>query len=262
MRSGFRMRAGGPCSFAFSLLLATFPAKANAPCTDVALVLAMDASGSMSEADFALQMQATAAALQDPQVLSAIASVGGIALAAIIWADEAEGIRQLGWTYVDDAESAAHMGALLSETLRGGGGNTDMGQGIYAALDLLEHTVPCASRRIINVSGDGRETPGARGRPAVSVLAARERADAEGVVINGLAIEAGDTGLRDWYERRVITGPGSFAMSVGTLADFGAAMRLKLKREIRDPALAYDQGPPPLPDAGRAVPHFGVMPPT
>lgn len=243
--------------------LSALPARAQMPCTDLSLVLAMDASGSMSDAEFALQMSATAAALQHPDVIAAIRSAGGIALATVIWSDSLSSIQRLDWDHVTDAASAAGHAARLLGLGRGRGGNTDMGQGIAAALDMMAVPDNCATRRIVNVSGDGRETPFARGRVALSVAAVRARAVAEGVTINALAISDEDSTLRDWFERFVITGPGAFAMEASGIEDFGTAIRHKLTREIRGEAELSARPSAPIHMAGLfpARPLLGSAPP-
>jgi hypothetical protein len=65
---------------------------------------------------------------------------------------------------------------------------------------------------------------------------ARDLAVAQGIVVNGLAIEAGsawrDGALAAAYERSVIGGPGAFVMRAEDRRDFARAMRAKLIREI------------------------------
>ena len=64
-----------------------------------------------------------------------------------------------------------------------------------------------------------------------------------GVTINALAIADGsDPGIETYYLDYLATGPSSFVMSVTGFEDFGAAMRLKLLREISQatPALSKD----------------------
>ena len=65
---------------------------------------------------------------------------------------------------------------------------------------------------------------------------ARDALVEQGVVINGLAIEASsnwrDGRLAALYERGVIGGPGAFVMRADDRRDFARAMRAKLIREI------------------------------
>ena len=82
---------------------------------------------------------------------------------------------------------------------------------------------------------------------------ARDRAVAEGVTINGLAImnERPTYGLPprvpldEYYRESVIGGPGAFLVVVEEFESFGAAVRRKLVREISDL-------PPPRRTARRA----------
>jgi len=197
----------------------------------MALVLAIDASGSISNSEFDMQIQSTARALRNPQVVAAMESVGGVAVAAVIWADTAFGVHPLPWTHVTDKASADHFALILASQPRIITGNTDMGNGISAALDLLNDPRNCATYRVIDVSGDGRESIMTRSS-AVSLRQAKARADQTGVIINGLAISSNDPNLADYYLNHVIEGPGSFMIEVESYGAFEQAMIQKLLREI------------------------------
>jgi hypothetical protein len=115
---------------------------------------------------------------------------------------------------------------------------THLGAALDAALDLLGSPGLCAERAVINVSGDGRDTgntPWYRGDP---VGAARTRAAAQDVTVNGLAILSDEPDLDAYYRREVITGPGAFVMEIAGLEDFAEAIRRKIIREIGRPLLA------------------------
>ena len=60
--------------FAGAAALLTLAGTAQARCADLALVLAIDASGSIDAAEFALQQQGYAAAFRAPHVQSALAA--------------------------------------------------------------------------------------------------------------------------------------------------------------------------------------------
>ena len=65
---------------------------------------------------------------------------------------------------------------------------------------------------MVDVSGDGRETPPREN--VVMMPMARALAEARGVTINGLAIiDEEDLSLEHWYRHNVITGPGSFVIT-------------------------------------------------
>ncbi|MDK1479124.1 DUF1194 domain-containing protein [Sinorhizobium sp. 6-117] len=56
-------------------------------CVDVALVLAVDGSGSVSDQEYAFQKSAIAAAFRDRGVLSALNKAGAVAVSAVFWGD-------------------------------------------------------------------------------------------------------------------------------------------------------------------------------
>ncbi len=245
-----------PSLLLLALAALTIPPPAVAsPCPDLALVLAVDVSGSVDEREHLLQLKGIADAFRDDAVLAAIESVGTVSLAAVFWADMSMSVDRLGWIDVGTRSDAERFAAAVEAAPRRLTGNTGLGKGLWAALDLLEQR-PCARRRLINLSGDGAETvsPRAPAAPAVSppsrgplaphgapfLRDARQRAEAMGVTINALAIANAEPWLADYFERSVITGPGAFVMEIADYPDFAEAILRKLEREIQ-PVIGLDQ---------------------
>ncbi len=220
-------------------LIALLPAsQAWADCPDLALVLAIDASGSISAPEFGLQQGGYAAAFRSGAVQDALASAGRVDIAVVLWADTEMAPQTLGWQQVRSRVDADLLAKRIVEMPRLVTGNTGIGKGIWTALDLLTIYDACGSRRLVNVSGDGKESLLPRPRDHVPLAVARARADTMGITINGLAITMDDAGLADWYGDRVITGPGAFVMQVTGFDSFAAAIAAKLAREIRPQNLA------------------------
>lgn len=88
------------------------PAK---PMVDVALVLAIDASGSVSDDRFELQKQGFAAAFRNQKVLAAIRAGDHRAIAVFMlqWTGPPEKEIMVPWTYVSDEISAGRVAAAI-----------------------------------------------------------------------------------------------------------------------------------------------------
>ena len=226
---------------------------AAAPCADVALVLAVDGSGSIDDGEFALQVQGLSAAFRHPVVLDALARAGRVDVAAAFWGDPGAPIHVLPWLRIEGPADAARLADILAATPRRTFGGTGLGGGVLAALDLLADPARCAARRVVNVSGDGKAStsvaiqraapPGATNQET-KLAHARRLAAGRGVTINGLTITDLEPDLPEYYRRRVITGPDSFVMEIETLDDFADAIVMKLHREIMPMNVA---GVPPGP---------------
>lgn len=219
-------------------------APARAACPDLALALAIDASGSIDDCEYALQMAGYATALASPDVLRAIRSAGRVSIAVILWGDGGQRVQIIGWRAVDDAEDARAIGAALLAMPRKVTGNTGLGRGLAEALLLLETGASCAARQVIDVSGDGKQSISPRVRDGVALSPVRALALERGVTINGLAITSDDPGLGEYYRIMVIAGPDAFVEEVASFDDFAAALTRKLAREIAPPELA-GLGPDP-----------------
>src|SRR3954467_14578549 len=96
---------------ALALLLFAIVAPSSAqspPPVDLALVLAVDASGSVDRVRFELQKQGYVAAFRHPRVIGAIESGPTQAIAVIMmqWTGPALQVTAVPWTRISDAASA------------------------------------------------------------------------------------------------------------------------------------------------------------
>ena len=204
------------------------PAQAQTA-VDLALVLAVDASGSVDQRRFDLQQRGYAAAFRSPRVLKAIRSgeTQAIAVTMVQWTGPVLQNQVIGWTVVNDETSAEAFAAAIATTPRQlhGGGTSISGAIDYARLLLIQAPF-AATRRVIDISGDGTNN---RGRP---VTQARDDAVKDGIGINGLPILALEPWLDSYYFDNVIGGPGAFMIPAESYEHFADAVLKKLILEI------------------------------
>lgn len=206
--------------------------QARAACADVALVLAVDVSGSITDAEFAEQVDGYVAALTSDVVLASFAEAGVVDLAAVFWADSAFRPSVVPWQRVTGRADALAFAAALRRMGRIASGNTDIGVGIRAALDLFDAPGRCAYRQVIDVSGDGEASTLSRRRDHVALAPVRLEALEKGVVINGLAIATREPELADYYRENVAGGFGAFVLEVRDMGGFAEALSQKLRKEL------------------------------
>jgi hypothetical protein len=203
--------------------------KPAAPDVAVALVLAVDTSGSVSMGRFELQKEGYAAAFRNRQVLNAIRSLAtqSIAVTMMQWTGPFLHVVVADWTVIKDEASADAFAATIEAAPRRlfGGGTSISGAIDFSRL-LLARSPYRAIRRIIDVSGDGSNNSGR------DVNAARDEAVRDGVTINGLPILTVEPGLDIYYRDHVIGGPGAFMIPVADYDNFADAVLKKLINEI------------------------------
>lgn len=224
------------------LVFAASAARAQAPAAparvDVALVLAVDASGSVNQTRFDLQKHGYAQAFRNPKVIDAITAGAsqGIAVAMVQWTGPTLHVTVVNWTRVSDAASAQTLADAIDATGRHlYGGGTSLSGAIDIGMIMLAASPYRAARRVIDISGDGSNNAG---RPAED---ARDEAVKAGITINGLPITWIEPGLDSYYRDSVIGGPGAFVISVDSYDNFADAIVDKLVTEIsglRSPRLA------------------------
>ena len=197
---------------------------------DLQLVLAVDASGSVNQRRFDLQKQGYASAFRNPRVLNAIRSgiSQAIAVTMIQWTGPRLQIHVVPWMVVKDEASAEALAAAIETTPRRlfGGGTSISGAIDYARLIVLAQSPFTATRRTIDVSGDGANNIG---RPAAL---ARDEAVRDGITINGLPILSVEPDLDHYYFENVIGGPGAIMVPADSYESFAEAILKKLIQEI------------------------------
>ncbi len=214
------------------LLAACFlaPARATENTVDLQLVLAIDASNSVTDERFELQKQGYVAAFRNPQVIKAIMSGGeqSIAVTMMQWTGPFSTVQVVPWMMVKDAASAQALADAIARSTRElwGGSGTSISGAIDQAVALLSQGPYKAQRRTIDISGDG---PNSSGR---SLVRARDEAVALGIGINGLPILSIDRQLDKYYFSYVIGGPGAFMIPAANYEDFAEAIVKKLILEI------------------------------
>lgn len=211
-------------------------AQTDAPRVDVALVLAVDASGSIDPAEFQLQKEGIAQAVAAPEVLATIRAGrhGRIAIAYVEWGSPGGAQTIVDWMLVGDETEAAGFGGAVLGAPRSPQSYNAIGDAIDHAVKLFA-TCPCRpTRRIIDVSGDNPDN-----RSHLPAPLARDMAVSAGVTINGLAIlqdgrlgPEGRPWLVETFERTIIGGFGAFAVAANSRADFARALRDKMVLEI------------------------------
>lgn len=196
---------------------------------DMLLVLAMDASGSIDEAEFRMQREGYAEALNDPAVIAAIRSKpqGAIGIAMMEWGSPGGSALIVDWMLVDGAASARAAGEALLAAPRTAQSYNAIGDAIHHASHLLREGPFTAEQMVIDVSGDGPDMRSQRPAPVARDIVVRR-----GMVVNGLAIGPAGGALAEHYRRDVMGGPGAFVMEAEGRRDLARALRAKLIREI------------------------------
>lgn len=190
----------------------------------VALILLMDASGSVTDHHMRQQTDATSNALVSEQITNIVERMpGGIAVQAIAfgqWPDV-----MVPWMMVRNRNEAATFAQQLRAYQRVFAiqHSTHLGRALDHAINEFD-SAPCEpDERVIDVSTDGEADPG-------PVQAARDRAEQLWIKINAIGIGRPELLSRFLYQN-VVTSTG-FHITVNSWSDFERAMRRKLALEI------------------------------
>ena len=219
-----------------AVVLAASAAKAQSIPVDTALVLVIDASGSISDGEFRLQKEGIAEAVTHPRVLQAILQgpVQRVAFAYVEWGSPGGATLVVDWQIVEDEAGALTFANSVLTAPRSLQSYNAIGDALVLATALLA-ACPCeALQRIIDVSGDNPDN-----RSLVPAPLARDAAVDAGITVNALAIlqdsalgPGGQPWLVERYQAEVIGGPGAFVMPANSRADFTRALLDKLVLEL------------------------------
>ena len=234
MRRRALLAAGG--AWALPTGGAAGPGDADAGAVDLALVLAVDVSRSIDDEEAQLQREGYQNAMRDRRVVAAIGGgmMGAIAVAYVEWAGIGYQRVVLPWTRIAGAADAEAWSAQLAATSQESLSWTSISGALRYSGRVLERCPFEATRRVIDVSGDGVNNSGPPPEPI------RDQLVADGVTINGLPIVndrpnfgvSGGAGVEAFYRESVIGGPGAFLIVAEDFTTFGEAVRRKMVQEI------------------------------
>lgn len=211
---------------------------------DTALVLALDVSGSVTEARWKLQREGYASAFRDPEIIRRIntGQTGKIAVTLVEWSECALQAQSIPWAIVGDVDSARTLSTRIGGVRREFDGGTCPAGGLLFAADLIASAPFNAARTVIDLSGDGSQNEVfLKGGVQVPVSDIRDQVVGRGITINGLAIlippgkEYHEDDLAGYYRDNIIGGPGAFLVVVKDADDrdaFAEAIKQKLLGEL------------------------------
>jgi hypothetical protein len=193
---------------------------------DLALSLVIDVSGSVSDAEYDLQMDGYANAFRDVGIQANMlgGTTGRTAVNVVFFSGNFFTSILDSFTVLSTAVQINTFANILDSFIRVGSGSTSIHTGTNRAIDLLlaatgvGGSLAGTDNMVIDVSGDG-------GGNAASDRAARDRATANNMTINGLPI--GGSVINTYYLNNVITFDG-FIAPASNFNDFAAAVRQKL----------------------------------
>ena len=203
------------------------PSQAGASCR-VALALGLDISSSVDDAEYQLQMQGLAAALEDARVIEAILTPEGtyIAAAAYEWSGYPQQDVVLDWTILNSASSIRTFAARLRGHVRVYRDfATALGKGVEFGALMLRRA-PACGRYVLDVSGDGENNVG------IGPSYFRDQGLLDGITVNGLVIQGAQPDPAVYYRRHVLHGPEAFMVLAQDFSDYRTAMIDKLLREL------------------------------
>jgi Ca-activated chloride channel family protein len=191
---------------------------------DLALVLAVDISGSVDSKEYRIQMDGLAAALRDGIVVEALLDQQAM-ITLIQWTGASRQRQTIPWTQMlTDADILRFAERVETDQRIWRNYSTAIGEALIAAeVSLAE--VPECRRKVIDVSCDGVSNEGVDPRSRHAALSRLS------VTVNALAIETDETDLTAWFFENLIRGPGAFVMTADGFEDYPVQIRRKLQRE-------------------------------
>jgi Ca-activated chloride channel homolog len=213
--------------------------------TDANIVTAIDVSGSIDVDAERIELVGLTQALVHPAVMHAIHTGAHrrIGFSAFTWSSAGQFVPLIPWRVIGSAGDAEEAAALLVDVYRvprmdgskarfhaahrpwRTGMGTDVSAAIEHALGELSSVPFVSGRRVINICANGRDN--IRNGPSI----ARHRADAAGIVINGLILGERED-VATYFRDHVQTGFGSFVIQAREPEDLIDAMLRKFVMEI------------------------------
>ena len=191
---------------------------------DLALVLAVDVSGSVDPAEYRIQMDGIAEALRDGIVVEALIDAQAW-VTLVQWTGSSRQEASIDWTQMTSFVEINAFASLVSEDPRiWRNYSTAIGEALEFSLEAFDRAPDCR-RKVIDVSGDGVSNEGTEPREIHEALRAA------GVTVNAVVIETDEKDLTSYFWENVIMGEGAFVMTANGFEDYPDRIRRKLQRE-------------------------------
>lgn len=230
------MRAAVTVALAFAA-----PAASAQDCR-LALLLGLDISSSVDEAEDALQRGGMVAALTSDRVRQAFFAVDmPVALGVFEWSGRYNQEVILDWTLIDRTEDLITAAETVAASTRSYNEfPTAMGEAVDFAKEMLARGPRCLSQTI-DIAGDGENNEG-HGPAASYADAAFNSITVNGLVVANAADFQTEDRLTRFYAEQVLHGPGAFMVVADGFDDYERAMTDKLERELS--VAVIGAGPP------------------
>ncbi len=196
---------------------------------ELALVLAIDVSGSIDPGEYAFQMQGLAGALEDGVIADALVQ-GQAALSLVQWSGAGERENSITWRRMLSLRQVAEFAADVRNLRRRWSDSKTAIGDLLAYSGPLFASVPDCRRKVLDISGDGQLNAGEPTGPA------RNRLIAQGVTINGIAIDRVGFSIARYFRTDIIGGLDAFVMESRGYSDYPRSIREKLFREVIRPS--------------------------
>lgn len=198
---------------------------APAAACDLALVLAVDVSGSVDMQEYRIQMDGLAQALRDPVVSEALVRAQAEVM-LVQWTGATRQKVSLPWTSMTNFIAVETFAAEVAADPRiWRNYSTAVGEALSFSMQQFEEVAHC-TRHLIDLSGDGPSNEG------VTPDGHHPALRAAGVTVNAIAIEESEPDLTAYFFENVIVGEGAFVETAIDFDDYPEKIRRKLLREI------------------------------
>lgn len=207
---------------ALFLLIFLLPHRAMA--CGLALVLAVDVSGSVDAHEYEIQMRGLAAGLRDGIVMDALVDQQAY-VTLVQWSGSSRQEQTLPWRQMRNVADVVAFADLVDQSPRRWRNySTAIGEALSLSIRTFDDVSWCG-RKVIDVSGDGVSN---EGLPPLEVHGALRE---QGIIVNALAIETEETDLTAYFFENLIVGEGAFVVTANGFEDYPEQIRRKLQRE-------------------------------
>lgn len=192
---------------------------------EVALVLAVDVSGSVDNEEYRIQMQGLADGLRDGSVAEALVTQEA-AVMVLQWTGSSRQRVVTPWTRMTDFDVLENFAAQVESTPRVWRNfSTAIGEALaFAGAQFAD--VPDCERWVIDISGDGSSNEGVDPKEVHKTLSSSN------IIVNALVIEGAEPLMTEYFWENVILGNGAFVITANSYDEYPNRMQRKLLREV------------------------------